>query len=145
MIDWLSKKQSTVETSVFSSEFCTMKHGIENLCGIHCKLHMMGVPVRGPSYVYGDNMSVVTNSSKPESTLKKKSNSICYHAVREAVAMDEALVAHIPADLFTKVLYGQTWRFLVSRMLWDVFPREVYLCSQGVRVRLMTGPYRLDS
>ena len=79
------------------------------------------------SYVYGDNMSVVTNVSKPESTLKKKSNSICYHAVREAVAMGEALVAHIPtkknlADLFTKVLYGQTRRFLVSRMLWDVFP-----------------------
>ncbi len=40
-------------------------------------------------------------------TLKKKSNSIC-HAVREAVAKGEALVAHIPtkknlADLFTKM------------------------------------------
>jgi hypothetical protein len=41
--------------------------------------------------------------------------------------MGEALVAHIPtkknlADLFTKVLYSQTHRFLVDRMLWDVFP-----------------------
>jgi hypothetical protein len=41
--------------------------------------------------------------------------------------MGEALVAHIPtkknlADLFTKVLYGQAQRFLVSRMLWVVFP-----------------------
>ena len=67
------------------------------------------------------------NVSRPESTLKKKSNSICYHAVREAVAMGEALVAHIPtkknlADLFTKVLYGQNRRFLVNRMLWDVYP-----------------------
>ncbi len=106
-----------------------MKHGIENLCGIHYKLRMMGVPVKEASYMYGDNMSVVNNTSKPESTLKKKSNLICYHAVREAVAMGEALVAHIPtkkklADLFTKVLYGQTRRFLVSRMLWDVFPGE---------------------
>ena len=62
--------------------------------------------------MYGDNMSVVTNLSKPDSTLKNKSNSICYHAVREAVAMGESHVAHIPtkknlADLFTKVLYGQ--------------------------------------
>jgi hypothetical protein len=127
MIDWLSKKQSTVETSVFGIEFCTMKHGIENLCGICYKLRMMGIPVKGATYVYGDNISVVTNSSKPESTLKKKSNSICYHAVCEAVAMGKALVAHIPtrknlADLFTKVLYGQTPRFLVSWMLWDVFP-----------------------
>ncbi len=106
-----------------------MKHGIENLRGICYKLCMIVVPMKGVSYMCGDNMSVVTNSSKPESTLKKKSNSICYHAVREAVAMGKALVAHIPtkknlADLFTKVLYGQTWRFLVSRMLWDVFPGE---------------------
>jgi hypothetical protein len=112
MINWLSKKQSTVETSVFDAEFCTMKHGIENLQGIWCKLRMMGIPVKGASYVYGDNMSVVTNVSKPELMLKKKSNLICYYTVHEAVAMGEALVAHIPtkknlADLFTKVLYGQ--------------------------------------
>ena len=86
---------------------------------------MISIPVKGASYMYGDNMSVVTNASKPESTLKKKSNSI--YMVREAVAMGEAFVAHIPtkknlADLFTKVLYGQTRRFLVNRMLWDVFP-----------------------
>eukprot|EP00804_Cyclotella_cryptica_P016148 CCRYP_004244-RA/>CCRYP_004244-RA protein AED:0.29 eAED:0.30 QI:0/-1/0/1/-1/1/1/0/331 len=113
MIDWLSKKQSTVETSVFGAEFCAMKHCIENLLGIRYKLHMLGVPIKGPSYVYGDNMSIVTNMSKRESTLRKKSNSICYHAVREAIAMGQAIVAHIPikknlADLFTKVLYGQT-------------------------------------
>jgi hypothetical protein len=44
--------------------------------------------------------------------------------------MGEALVAHIPmkknlADLFTKVLYGQTCRFLVDRMLWGVFPSNL--------------------
>jgi len=44
--------------------------------------------------------------------LKKKSNSICYHAVRESVAMGESLTAHIGmnenvGDLTTKVLYGQ--------------------------------------
>eukprot|EP00804_Cyclotella_cryptica_P006000 CCRYP_000234-RA/>CCRYP_000234-RA protein AED:0.45 eAED:0.49 QI:0/0/0/1/0/0/2/0/92 len=92
-----------------------MKYGIENLCGIHYKLCMMGVPVKGTSYVFGDNMSVVTNTSKPESTLKKKkSNLICYHAVHDAVAMGKALVAHIPtkknlADLFTKVLLEDFW------------------------------------
>jgi hypothetical protein len=83
---------------------------------------MMGVPLKGASYVYGDNMSVVTNTIKLKVTLKKKSNSICYHVVCEAVAMGKALVAHLPsknnlADLFTKVLYGQTRRFLVSQML----------------------------
>jgi hypothetical protein len=76
MIDWLSKKQSTVETSVFGAKFCTTKHGIESLRGIYYKLSMMAVPTKGPLYVYGDNMSVVTNLSKPEVTLRKASNSI---------------------------------------------------------------------
>ena len=51
MIDWLFKKQSMVETSVFGAEFCTMKHSIENLRGIHYKLRMMGIPMKGASYV----------------------------------------------------------------------------------------------
>ena len=63
-----------------------------------------------PSYDYGNTMPVV--ASKPELMLKKKSNLICYHAVREAVVMGEALIAHTPtkkmADLFTKVLCGQS-------------------------------------
>ena len=122
MIDWLSKKQSTIEVSVFGAKFCTLHHGIEILHCICYKLHMMSILMDKPSYVYGNNMSVVTNMSKPESALKKKSNLICYHAVYEAIVMSEALVAHIPtiknlADLFTKVLYGQSRQFLVERML----------------------------
>ena len=103
------------------AKFSALRHGIENLRGICYKLRMMGIPEDKPSYVYGDNMSVVKNVSKPESTLKKKSNSICYHAVCEAVAMGEALIAHIPtkknmADMFTKVLYGWSWWFLVDQI-----------------------------
>jgi hypothetical protein len=126
LINWTSKKKSTIEKSVFRAEFCAMKHGIETLRGIRYKLRMMGVPVTCPSYVYGDNKSVITNSSKPESTLKKKSNSICFHAVREAVAMKECLIAHIStkknlADLMTKALCGVTWRNHVEKILYDVY------------------------
>ena len=126
MIDRHSKKQSNIETSVFGVEFCAMKHGIEMLCGIHYKLRMTGVPVAGPSYVFGDNTLVVTNVRKPESTLRKKSTAICYYAVREAVAMGKALVADIPtqsnlADLFPKVLYGSHVQFLIPWMLWYVY------------------------
>ena len=86
----------------------------------------MGVEICGPSYVYGDNMSVINNTSKPESVLKKKSNSICYHFVREAVAMKEALTTHIPtlnnwADLLTKVLSGKKRRDLVRGILFDIY------------------------
>ncbi|KAI2495421.1 hypothetical protein MHU86_19096 [Fragilaria crotonensis] len=108
-IIWHSKKQATIETSVFGAEFVAMKHGMEALRGLRYKLRMMGVPIDGPSMIYGDNMSVIHNTQRPESTLKKKSNSVCYHAVREAVAMGECITAHIsthdnPADLCTKII-----------------------------------------
>jgi hypothetical protein len=47
----------------------------------------MGGTIDGPTYVYGDNMLVVHNNQRPESVLKKKSNAICYHAMRESAAM----------------------------------------------------------
>ena len=99
---------------------------METLRGIRYKLRVMGVPVDGPTYIYGDNMSVVNTTSKPESTLKKKSNSICYHFVREAVAMKECLTTWIStlknwADLLTNVLHGRKMRGLVKGVLYDIY------------------------
>jgi hypothetical protein len=86
-IVWFSKRQPTVESSVFGAEFGAMKNGIETCRELHYKLRMMGVALSGPTFVYGDNVSVVHNTHRPESILKNKSNSICYHAVRESAAM----------------------------------------------------------
>jgi hypothetical protein len=47
---------------------------------------MMGVPLEGATQMRVHNMSVVNNTSLPESVLKKDSNSIAYHYVQEAVA-----------------------------------------------------------
>ena len=48
--------------------------------------------------MYGVNMSTIHNTQCPESQLKKKSNSICYHTIREAVAMGELLTRHVKTD-----------------------------------------------
>ena len=53
---------------------------------------MMGIPIYGlygPTYIHGDNQSVLVNSTIPTFVLKKKSSSIAYHFVREGVAADE--------------------------------------------------------
>jgi hypothetical protein len=55
-IVWFSKRQPTVESSVFGAEFVAMKSGIETTRGLRYKLRMMGVAIDGPTYVYGDNM-----------------------------------------------------------------------------------------
>ena len=106
-IYWLSKKQTSVETSSFASEFIAMKSCCEYIRGLRYKLRMMGIPVDGPTYIFGDNKSVLVNASNPDSVLKKKSTSIAYHFVREGVAKNEWMVTYVstdnnPADILTK-------------------------------------------
>jgi hypothetical protein len=86
-IVWFSKRQPTVESNVFGAEFVAMKNGIETFRFLRYKLRMMGVALSGPTFVYGDRMYVVHNTHRPESVLKKKSKSICHHAVCESAAM----------------------------------------------------------
>ena len=83
---------------------------------------MLGVPIEGPTYCFGDNLSMVTSSIVPSSTLKKRHNILSYHRVREAIAADIVRVIHIPgkenpADVLTKILghgplYSLTKRFI---------------------------------
>jgi hypothetical protein len=126
LVQWFSKQQATIETSVFGAEFVAMKIGMESLRGLRYKLRMMGVGISGPLYIYGDNMLVIHNTQRPESMLKKKSNSICYHAICESVAIRESLTAHIGTnesvgDLATKVLYGQKRQYMLSQLLYDIY------------------------
>ena len=86
-IAWYSKQQATIETSVFGAEFVAMKTVMDTAWGIRYKLRMMGIPISGPTYFYGDNMSVIHNTQRQESQLRKKANAICYHAIRESVAI----------------------------------------------------------
>jgi hypothetical protein len=99
---------------------------MEALQGIRYKLCMMGVPIAGPTYVYGDNMSVIHSTQRLESTLKKKNLSICYHTICEAVAMGEILTSHVRtennfSDFMTKVTYGRKRHHLLGSVLFDIY------------------------
>jgi hypothetical protein len=115
-----------------------LKIAAEMLRGLRYKLCMMGIPIAGPSYVYCDNNSVVMNTTSPASTLKKKSNSIAYHAVRWSVAADEMRVTHVTsdenvADILTKPLPGGAKRdYLLSRVLHDLV-HEITPLIQNIR------------
>jgi hypothetical protein len=126
-IVWFSKRQPTVDSSVFGAEFVAMKNGIETCRGLCYKLRMMDMALSGPTFFYGDNMYVVHNTQRSESVLKKKSNSICYHAVREPAAMGESIIGHVPsvdnpADICTKVVpVGQKPNHLIRLLLHELF------------------------
>ena len=130
LVHWFSKKQTSVETSSFGSEFVAMKQCCEYLRGLRYKLRMMGIPVEGPAYIEGDNQSVLANTTVPDSILKKKSQSIAYHFVREGAARDEWRTAYVnthdnEADLLTKLLpSGEKRKGFVRRLLHHIFGQE---------------------
>ena len=108
-IDWYSKRQNTVETSTYGSEFVAARLATEQIMDMRYCLRMLGVPMEGPAWLFGDNMSVITSSTLPASTLKKKHLSICYHRTREAIAANIIVMKYIksennPSDVLTKSL-----------------------------------------
>jgi hypothetical protein len=120
---WYSKRQNTVESSTFGSEFVAAKTSVEMVEGLRYKLRMMGVTIDGATSVFCDNASVVQNSANPESTLKKKHNAIAYHRVREAIAAGTIQLAKEDgqtnlADILTKLMPGPRLKALISRVLW---------------------------
>ena len=74
------------------------------------------------SYIYGDNKSVLVNSGTPHSQLKKKSNSVAFHHVREGSTLDEWRTTYINtheniADLMTKNLLSAIKKTKLCTML----------------------------
>ena len=73
---------------------------------------------------FGDNQSVVTNSTLPQSQLNKRHQALAYHKVREAVASGMIGFYHIPgeknpADILSKHWGNQQdWPLLKPLLFW---------------------------
>jgi hypothetical protein len=64
---WYSKRQNTVEVSMFGSEITAMKNAIELIEALRYKLRMFGVPIDGARNIFCDNEAVRKNRSDPTS------------------------------------------------------------------------------
>ena len=121
---WYSKKQTTIETSTFSSEFVALRIACEKIISMRYKLRMFGVPLEGPANMFCDNEAVFKNASIASSTLKRKHNSIAYHKARECVAAGIVAIHKEEsetnlADILTKTLGKVKRVFLRSRIMYD--------------------------
>ena len=106
---WWTRRQSTVETSTFGSEFNAMRIAVDLIEALRYKLRSFGIPVVGPTNVYADNESVTKSARDPIVKLSKKHVACSYNRCREAVAAGMIRVAHVASsenlsDLLTKSL-----------------------------------------
>ena len=123
-IDAYTKTQSTVETATYGSEFVAAETAVDQIIDICTTLRYLGVPIRDKSYMFGDNRSVVTSSTIPNSTISKRHHLASYHRVREAIAT-KYISFHWkdgksnPADILSKHWESATvWPMLKPILFW---------------------------
>ena len=118
-IHWYCKRQNTVETSTYGLELIAGRIAVESIIDFRYRLRMLGVPLDGSSVLFGDNQSMIMNTTVPGSTLKKRHLAVAYHQIREAVASGIVNIIHCRSEtnlsnLLTKPLGPQTFQRLVK-------------------------------
>ena len=123
-IDWYSKKQSTVETATYGSEFVASRTCVERDIDLRMLLRYLGVPIRKTALMFGDNESVVNSSSTPHAKLHKRHSALSFDRVREAIAAKIVNYCHInskdnPANVLSKHWgHNQVWPLLQCVLFW---------------------------
>jgi hypothetical protein len=122
--DWYTKRQSTVETSTFGSEFVAARIAVDQIIENRTALRYLGVPIKGKTILLGDNESVVKNATVPHSQLKKRHVALSFHRVREAIVAGIILFGHISgkknvADVLSKHWgFTEVWPLLKALLFW---------------------------
>jgi hypothetical protein len=123
-IDWYSKKQATVETATYGSEFVATRICVDRAVDLRYTFRSMGVPVRERDVVFGDNESVVNSSMRLDAKLHKRHNALSFHRVREAIAARYIQYFHMPgktnpADILSKHWgHADIWETLRPFLFW---------------------------
>ena len=110
-IDWYSKKQSTVETATYGSEFVAARTCVDQIVDLRNTLRYMGIPVREKSFMFGDNESVVNSSTCPEGKLHKRHIMLSFHRVREAIASGMIVFTFIPGSMNPADILSKHWSY----------------------------------
>ena len=123
-IIWFAKKQETVETATYGSEFVAARKAVQQSMALRLTLRYLGVPIHGATRLFGDNQSVVTSGTVPHSQLSKRHHGLSYHYTREAIASGAISFQHIPgdinpADVLSKHWgHAQVWHLLRPILFW---------------------------
>lgn len=138
-IDWFSKRQDTVETATYGSEFVAARIATDQIIDLRTTLRYLGVPIQERAYMFGDNQSVITSSTIPHSSLSKRHNALSYHRVREAIVAKILRFFKIdgkdnPADVLSKHCgHPQMWPHVQPLLFWMGSPLPEKGEDEGVK------------
>ena len=109
--DWYSNRQATVKAATYGPEFVAARIAVDEIVDLRYTL-------------IGDNKSVITSSTIPNSLMSKRHHISAYHRVREAIASNYLMFIWKdgktnPADIISKHWeFPQTWPLLQPLLFW---------------------------
>jgi hypothetical protein len=109
-LDWYSKKQATVETATYGSEFIATC-----IIDLRSTLRYLGVPVREKNLMSGDNKSVVDSSMGLHAKIHKGHTMPSFYCVTEAVASGIIGFYFIPGELNPADILSKHWGYTQIR------------------------------
>ena len=144
-VDCYTKKQVTVETATYGSEFIAAKTATEQIMDIRQTLRYLGAPI-GAKSIFDDNRSVVTSATPPHSTLTKRHNILAFHRVREAIpaklmACYWIQSAYSLSDILSKqwshpTVYPMILKLLITRGSITLIPKEATQEKEKENIKL---------
>jgi hypothetical protein len=124
-IDWFSKKQNTVETSSYGSEYVASRIAEKQIIDLRNTLRFMGIPI-GRSILFGDNLSVVNSSNQPHGKLNKRHMALSFQ-VRECIAAKICSYMFIPSDENPADILSKHWG---HHQIWETL-RDILFSIHG--------------
>ena len=95
IIGQFSRRQSMVETATYASEFIAGRAALDESIAIRYELRMLGAPLDGPIWMFGDNKSMIDSAAEPAGRLTKRHLILSWHRLREKAAMGVVYYLHI--------------------------------------------------
>jgi hypothetical protein len=124
IIGHFSRRQSTVETATYASEFIAGRAALDESIAIWYELRMLGAPLDGPIWMFGDNKSMINSAAEPSGRLTKRHLILSWHWLREKAAMGMVHYLHIGskeniADCLTKHLaHTPMWALIKEHLFY---------------------------
>ena len=113
-----------METATYGSEFVAARIAVDQIVDLRYTLMYLGVPISSKSFMFGDNKTVITSSTTPNSLLSKRHHISAYHRVSEAIALKYLMFIWKfgktnPEDILSKHWeFPQIWPLLKPLLFW---------------------------
>ena len=118
-MSWYSKTLKVITLSSQDAEYMALSDGSREIIFIKQLLSSLGMTLKSPTEIYGDNNGSLAVPNSPAAHQKTKHIRIRYHFIRQEIKNGEIKTVKVPttiqlADVLTKALHQEQHWILIN-------------------------------